>query len=287
MSNDSQGVNRRQVLKSGAIAGSSIAGFTGTSVALENIETSNRSQQSLKRGTKHVVDLAITHPNSSDEIGRKHADGRVTPTFAGEDGLFAVRSTPGDLKKHDRFLRTPSTQHMFDDSTRYTQKSLFAEFEDVGTEYRSAEFLHARSGYDPIELEVEVESSEVLLKQDSEILGTVAEGEKSSISLEEKSIEIAEFGEPVERSREGVDQTVMVKEQVGTKTVSVTPKVTAVNRGELPVYGGPGAKVIPKPVPAHLSRVLKWAEVSDEHRLKEVAGGDMYLIVPGNNGGGS
>jgi hypothetical protein len=285
MSNDNQGVNRRQVLKSGAIAGGSLAGFTGSSVALSDIEKAGRSQQSLKRGEKHVADLSITHPNAPEEIGRKHGDGRVAPTFANSEGLFVVRKSPGKLKQHDRILRTPRLQRIFDDTTQYTQQALYAEFGGTSTEYRSADHLQVESAYDPIELEVTMEDTEVIVNQGSETLGTVAEGKKSSFQLSEKSVEIGEFSEPVERSRDGVDQTVTVKEQVGTKSVSVTPEVTVMNRGQLPVYGGPGANVIPKPVPKQLSRVLEWAEASDEHRLKEVGNGKMYLIVPANGGG--
>ena len=211
----------------------------------------------------------------------------MTPTFASDEALYVVRDSPAGLQQHDRFIRTPSSQSVFDDTTRYTQQYLFAEFRGIGTEHRSANHLNVESGYDPIELQIEVEDNEVILNRNGETLGTVAEEKESSFQLEDESVEIAEFGKPVERSREGVEQTVTVQDQVGTKSISVTPEVTVANRGELPIYGGPGANVLPKPVPVDLSRVLKWAELSDEHRLKEVGNGLMYLIIPANNGGGA
>lgn len=274
MANPSSEIDRRRFVQASGVAVGTLASLPGVTVA-----DSDHSAEDLKRGRHTVIDAKITHPNADKAINRVVSGGGVRRTLADNSKLFVITAPIVQIVgEHRTLLRTPLTFTRFGASGSYEQQDLYARTTYDGT--GSPRHLAPSVGYNPFKLGVELDGqTAVITRADTEVLKVPVDDLKRT-TLPTREVTIPQYGEPEEKEieRPGIEGTTTVRPKVGTRTVSVTPKLSVRNSGRLTVFGHKSALVVPQTNGSVVDYIIEGAQTNADLEVEPVEDAEMLLI---------
>lgn len=266
---------RRSALKSVTIGSGAIL-LPSVTAGVEQVPESATNQ-----GRKFVVDLKITHEGNQPPFPSLQADYLVSSTRVEDGKLFAV-GTPHNqvVDKNPSIIRTPDTVTTFSNKFDYEQSSCYL---DAPYSRLYSTMITPESAYDD-KFAFEVTSSGMSVKLDLPERGMleVENGEVVNVTLPTRKITIPKLGEPRERTIEREDRTItrMVKPQIGTEQVPVTPTLNVKNHGQLEVHAVKDGMVGPIDA-SWMQKHIRSARQQDRD-VATVNGSDVVIVSEGD-----